>query len=78
MRVDAAQPVDDAKPIDVRHLTTTQCRSVLRARGLEAEAALDLRSLDRTALVGVLRSHGIDDAVVEVILISGNGGSARS
>jgi hypothetical protein len=25
----------------------------------------------------VLRSHGIDDAVVEVILISGNGGSAR-
>ena len=59
MRVDAAQPVDGAKPIDVRHLTTTQCRSVLRARGLEAEAALDLRSLDRTALVGVLRSHGI-------------------
>ena len=59
MRADAAQPVDDAKPIDVRHLTTTQCRTVLRARGLEAEAALDLRSLDRTALVGVLRSHGI-------------------
>ena len=56
MRADAAQPVDE---IDVRHLTTTQCRTVLRARGLEAEAALDLRSLDRTALVGVLRSHGI-------------------